>query len=153
MDNPIRNLDQLMARCAPIPFSGCWIWMGSLRDGYGQINDGIKPRSAHRRAHLLASGAIDAGLMVLHRCDVPECCNPTHLYQGSAKQNAHDALQRGRWKAGWQNKEKTNCVHGHLLSPENTYTTPLGFRECKQCRRDKSRRYLGKNRPLSFQPQ
>lgn len=31
-----------------------------------------------------------------HICDNPICCNPRHLYAGSRKDNAQDAIDRGR---------------------------------------------------------
>lgn len=33
---------------------------------------------------------------VLHRCDVPLCCNPSHLYDGTPLQNMTDKHLRGR---------------------------------------------------------
>ena len=43
-------------------------------------------------------GPIPDGKMVLHKCDVPYCINPEHLYIGDAKQNILDCISRGRWK-------------------------------------------------------
>ena len=52
--------------------------------------------SAHRLAWEAANGPIPAGLLVLHHCDNPPCCNPAHLYVGTAKDNARDCKARGR---------------------------------------------------------
>jgi len=41
---------------------------------------------------------------------------------------------------------KTHCKHGHELTPENTYTTPQGGRECRECRRVRVREYLRRKR-------
>jgi len=44
--------------------------------------------------------AVPEGMFVCHRCDNPPCCNPHHLYVGTAKQNSGDALKRGRTARG-----------------------------------------------------
>lgn len=42
------------------------------------------------------------GPFVLHTCDNPPCCNPAHLYRGTALDNARDRDTRGRWKNHWR---------------------------------------------------
>lgn len=76
--------------------SGCWNWGGSrAKDGYGIFRCGPESR-AHRVAYLFGKGVIPKGLWVLHHCDNPACCNPLHLYVGTAKQNSRDRDVRGR---------------------------------------------------------
>jgi len=79
----------------PIPFSGCWVWMGALLPkGYGHSAFG-RP---HRIAWSAYRGAIPDGLWVLHRCDVPSCCNPDHLFLGTNQDNVDDKVRKGRAK-------------------------------------------------------
>jgi hypothetical protein len=48
-------------------------------------------RPAHAVALALAStGIIPAGVECCHRCDVPLCCNPSHLFWGSHTENMRD---------------------------------------------------------------
>lgn len=42
---------------------------------------------------------------------------------------------------GSYNAKKTECKHGHLYSPENTYVDRTGRRTCRICKRESSRRY------------
>lgn len=102
--------------------SECWEWSGSRdRKGYG-FGDGGR---AHRLAWEWENGPVPAGLMVLHRCDNPPCCNPKHLFVGTALDNARDALAKGHH----HNAGKTHCPRGHELSD-----TGRGRRDCKTCK-------------------
>lgn len=75
----------------------CWLWTGRANTkGYGRFSFRSNAYKAHRVAYFLYNGRIEDDLLVLHRCDVRLCCNPAHLYQGTAKQNTADALRKGR---------------------------------------------------------
>jgi hypothetical protein len=75
----------------------CWLWTGSLTgsgQAYGQIRDEQgTPDFAHRVAWRMVKGPIPAGMLVLHRCDVPRCVRPDHLYLGTAQDNADDRVE------------------------------------------------------------
>lgn len=64
--------------------TGCWIWMASKHNkhGYGSAWYDGKRVLAHR----------------LHRCDVPACCNPAHLFVGTQIDNIRDAIAKKRHK-------------------------------------------------------
>lgn len=80
-----------------IPITGCWLWEGGAQQhGYGKFTVKGKPRWAHRVAWELYKGPIPKGLSVLHKCDVPACVNPDHLFLGTAKDNVHDAIAKKR---------------------------------------------------------
>ncbi|MGH7024521.1 MAG: HNH endonuclease signature motif containing protein [Caulobacteraceae bacterium] len=59
-------------------------------------------RYAHRLAWELANGPIPDGLLILHKCDNPVCCNPDHLFLGTAADNHADCAAKGR--AAFQRK-------------------------------------------------
>jgi hypothetical protein len=62
-----------------------------------------KQLHVHRVMYALVNGPIPPGKMVRHSCDNPPCCNPEHLLLGTAKDNAQDALSRGRFSLGSKN--------------------------------------------------
>jgi hypothetical protein len=71
----------------------CWLWMGASASGYGTAGAGVL---AHRWAYAYWNGPIPDGSYVCHRCDVPLCVNPDHLWLGDAKSNMLDRSMKGR---------------------------------------------------------
>ena len=79
----------------------CWVWTGDVvQGGYGRFQMHGTKVLAHRMSYEIAFGAFDASLKVLHRCDNPPCVNPAHLWLGTAKDNALDAMAKGRLSYG-----------------------------------------------------
>jgi len=77
----------------------CWLWMASRTHnsmGYGLFRIGGHLLRAHRVAWMISRGAIPSGLCVLHRCDNPGCCNPSHLFVGTQRDNMEDMTRKGR---------------------------------------------------------
>lgn len=79
----------------------CWEWKDSLNhSGYGTLRlcgRGGPQISAHRIAKTLSIGEeIPDGLVVMHTCDNPPCCNPSHLELGTQQDNMDDMVNKGR---------------------------------------------------------
>ncbi|MBB4347997.1 HNH endonuclease signature motif containing protein [Aliirhizobium cellulosilyticum] len=92
------SLDRIFDNSIPEPNSGCWIWLGPVQRAgkYGTISIRKRKTGAHRLALMLATGRSGDGLMACHKCDVPACVNPQHLFWGTAKENQQDSISKGR---------------------------------------------------------
>lgn len=89
----------------------CWLWMGGTdRWGYGLIKIDGSNKLVHRVTWEFANGPIPEGLFVCHRCDVPACVNPAHLFLGTAKDNMIDMVRKGRNKPGIARGEKNGLA-------------------------------------------
>ena len=79
--------------------SRCWVWTASQSaDGYGHFRVGNKTLKAHRWSYGFHIGPVSNSLLVCHRCDVPSCVNPNHLFLGTDQDNATDCINKGRAK-------------------------------------------------------
>jgi hypothetical protein len=93
--------ERFLAKVCPDPATGCWLWQGAMYpNGYGCAQFDRKKKNAHRVAWILFRGAIPAGMVVCHKCDVPRCVNPDHLFVGSTADNARDMTEKGRGRRG-----------------------------------------------------
>lgn len=84
-----------------IPFSGCWIWTGCIqKKGYGHIFHQGTVKKAHRLSYEAWCGTIPPEMQVLHRCDIPSCVNPEHLFLGTTQDNLNDRQSKKRHAHG-----------------------------------------------------
>ena len=121
---------------------GCWLWHGSVNQhGYGHLRFAQKSTHAHRVSWLLVRGPIPPNLQVLHKCDVPACVNPDHLFLGSISDNVQDSVAKKRHSES----RKTACKHGHEFTPANTIIRikPNGRtrRDCRTCLNKRTREW------------
>ncbi len=112
---PLR--DRFEASYIPEPNSGCFLWVKATTGVYGHGVMGRGRRGtglilAHRAAWELYRGPIPPGLLVCHRCDVPCCVNPDHLFLGTYADNNRDMVTKGRHPQFGM----THCKRGHPFS-------------------------------------
>ncbi len=88
------NICRLMSR---VKMGRCWEFLGAKNNrGYGIITVDGRQRLTHRFMYEQVNGEISDSLFVCHSCDNPSCCNPDHLFLGTAKENTDDMWQKGR---------------------------------------------------------
>jgi hypothetical protein len=89
--------ERFWARVERLGPDDCWEWVGSRNNcGRGQLSIEGKVYTAPRVAWELHTGTAPGSLWVLHTCDNPACCNPAHLFLGTAKDNTQDMMRKGR---------------------------------------------------------
>jgi len=93
--------DLIEAMSIPEPNTGCWLWLGrTMGKGYGVL-PGKLNALAHRVSWELANRRpIPKRMCVCHRCDLPGCVNPEHLFLGTYCDNVHDMIRKGRGPVG-----------------------------------------------------
>jgi hypothetical protein len=96
--------DDLIARVKSrilLDANGCWLWTGTKnRKGYGQISVGNWPKAAHRLSYELFVGPLNNEQWLCHKCDVPACVNPDHLFLGDVFANKADQMAKWRHPHG-----------------------------------------------------
>lgn len=116
----MKTLERIERKIVRVPFSGCWIWMGSAgRYGYVQFNGRVV--RAHRALFEMAGNVIPQDMEVRHSCDVSLCVNPDHLAIGTHQQNMDDMVQRGRARAprGADHWTKTDPDRARAIARRN----------------------------------
>lgn len=103
MSRPLDMASRLMHRVEFDTNGGCWLWTGSMSGEPGYMRPQVSVSkyarlSASRSAYEEFVGTIPEGLMVLHRCDIPSCVNPAHLFLGTNADNMSDMAAKNRGK-------------------------------------------------------
>lgn len=96
------------------PNGDCWEWKKkrAIRGGYGDFVVSIGYRTnrnlrASRVAFFLEYNRWPSEF-VLHRCDNPPCCRPSHLFEGDNDANMEDMREKGRQPKGEVHWMKTH---------------------------------------------
>jgi hypothetical protein len=87
--------------------SDCWVCVSHAKNANGYIlyytkdaNGKHKGTTLHRVIYELAMGkALPPDLFACHRCDVPWCINPSHIFPGTSQDNQADMVVKGRNEA------------------------------------------------------
>lgn len=128
------DLDRLMDKVQPVPWSGCWLWLGAINgNGYGNFWFNEQRINAHRASYMIHHGPLGDDLEIDHLCRVRLCVNPAHLEPITHAEHMGRSLRA----------VATHCARGHPYSEDNTRRGTYGGRVCLACKR--------LNRPLEHQ--
>jgi len=91
--------------------NGCWIWQASVykdkcgRKTYGRFFTKLFPKEckSHRISHLIFNGPISKDAYICHKCSIPTCNNPDHIYLGNHALNSQDMVDADRQAKGEHN--------------------------------------------------
>src|SRR3990167_8152240 len=116
--------------------NGCWEWIGHKnKGGYGRIRRFNSDWTTHRYSWFIHFGTIPQGIFICHHCDNRICCNPSHLFLGTAKDNQRDCISKKR------NRDQKGSKHNFAKLTES---------EVIQIRKRLSHGELGKNLAMEF---
>jgi hypothetical protein len=76
----------------------CWMFKNAKggRFNYGYVWHDKRLHRANRVSWKVHKGEIPSGMSVLHKCDLPYCVNPDHLFLGTQADNIKDMINKGR---------------------------------------------------------
>lgn len=96
----MKIIDELFWKKIEIKGSNdCWEWQGCLDSkGYGRLRRRLVQQGllkSNRYAFYLYHGKWPDNF-ACHICDNRKCCNPKHLFDGTASENVRDMVEKGR---------------------------------------------------------
>lgn len=110
----------------------CWDWLGCIHNsGYGMFMVNYKPYLSHRLIYEMTYGNITDNLLVCHKCDNRKCCNPLHLFLGTAHDNTVDMVNKNRCNSPIGQRNGMNKLNNNeikeirLLYTSNNYTQKI----------------------------
>lgn len=89
----------------------CWLYAGSQKPTkkgkHIHVSINGEKRGIHVWSYEHFIGPVPKDLCVLHKCDIPNCGNPNHLFLGTIDENNKDCKNKGRVRNKFS-KEKFN---------------------------------------------
>ena len=125
----VRYMLWAISRKCFIKPSGCWFYAGRRNEyGYGIFQIEAELHRVHRLVYEHCVGAVPDGMLVLHDCDHPPCCCPSHLHVGDKRDNMQECLQRTQ-------------KHNSVLRPEHVREIREAYKNRKATKKRLAERY------------
>jgi HNH endonuclease len=143
--------ENLLGRLVVMP-NGCVLHDSTPNDqGYCRVTTPTGRERAHRAMWEFMVGPIPEGMTVEHACHTedPSCQEGTNCLHRRCVNIAHLELMplgENISRQHHRNAAKTHCKWGHEFTPENTYVTKSGGRQCITCRRKTDRNRRGRRK-------
>ena len=119
----------------------CWTWTGATWQGYGLFKNAcFGTNRAHRISYEAFMGPVPSGLVLDHLCRNRACVWPRHMEPVSIRENG---------RRGIKGVLTTACQQGHAYDAANTRVSKQGWRECRECLRQRSSRRTAAARKVS----
>jgi hypothetical protein len=101
------SLEQALKRYIVDEETGCWLWTGGTRGGYGRLKlADYGMMEAHRASYEFHKGKIPEGLQLDHLCRNRSCINPDHLEPVTLQEN----IRRGETGQGPRSEAHKQAV-------------------------------------------
>lgn len=137
------RLDLQTDQNGPLPehrpeLGNCWLWTGSLTNGYGYVRVGKRKVQAYLVNYERWIGPRPDGMLLDHLCRRRSCVRPDHVEPATYSQNAvRSPIHPGMAKA-----DRDECLAGHPFDEANTYWYG-STRRCRACNAEQKRRETG----------
>jgi hypothetical protein len=125
-----RDLDKIFQRVDRSSSGGCWLWTGgTCGSGFGAVAVNGRIERVHRIVYSLLVGPIPPHESIRHRCHVPNCVRPEHLYL------ADSGYTKTRMQAGILETIKQNKQLRYATGSANgrARLTPEAVAEIRRC--------------------
>lgn len=103
-----------------------------------RMREGVRKMRVHRLVLMAFVGPCPDGRECCHKDGNPANNHVSNLYWGTKSDNIRDCIRHGNHCS----VRKTHCANGHEFNAENTFPRPTGGRDCRVCRRERSRELM-----------